>query len=121
MPAGGIPRFARLGAGAVAIGHRLPRMEHAMSRPSDVPELMIPQDDVVDEAEAARCLEVAAKMVQEFSATGGPDALKALLAVATEAPAEAAEHAVQLAGSVIEQTATLHEEVSRFLSYTRET
>jgi hypothetical protein len=82
---------------------------------------MIPQDVAVDEAEAARCLEVAAKMVQEFSAAGAPSALKSLLAVATETPAEAAEHAVQLANSVIDQTATLHEEVSRFLYYTRET
>ena len=92
-----------------------------MSTPSDVPELIIPQDVAVDEAEAARCLEVAAKMVQEFSATGAPSALKSLLAVATETPAEAAEHAAQLANSVIGQTTTLHDEVTRFLSMTRET
>ncbi len=91
-----------------------------MSTPSDVPKLTIPQDDTVDEAEAARCLEAAAKMVQEFSAAGAPGALKALLAVATEAPAEAATHAVQLAGSVIGQTTTLHDEVARFLSATRD-
>ena len=92
-----------------------------MSTPSDVPEFTIPQDEPVDEAEAARCLESAARMVQEFSGTGATGALKALLAVATEAPAEAATHAVQLAGSVIGQTTTLHDEVTRFLSVTRET
>ena len=92
-----------------------------MSTTSDVLELTIPQDDVIDEAEAARCLEVAANMVQEFSAAGAPNALKALLAVATEAPATAAEHAVQLAESMIGQTTTLHNEVRRYLSMTRET
>jgi hypothetical protein len=95
-------------------------MEPAMSTPSDVPELTIPQDVAVDEAEAARCLEVAARMVQEFSATSAPSALNSLLAVATEGPAEAAEHAVQLANAVINQTTTLHDEVTRYLSVTRE-
>ena len=92
-----------------------------MSTTSDVLELTIPQDDVIDEAEAARCLEVAARMVQEFSAAGASNALKTLLAVATEAPATAAERAVQLAESVIDQTTTLHNEVRRYLSVTRET
>ncbi len=89
-----------------------------MSTPSDVPELATPQD--ADEAEAARCLEEAARMVQEFSAAGGPGALKALLSVSEEAPAEAAEHALQLAGAVTAQTTTLHGEVTRFFSATRE-
>ena len=91
-----------------------------MSMPSDVPELVIPLDAGADEAEAARCLEEAARMVQEFSAAGGPGALSALLAVTGEAPAEAAEHALQLATSVTAQTTTLHDEVTRFLSVTRE-
>jgi hypothetical protein len=46
--------------------------------------------------------------------------LNALLAVAGEAPAEAAEQALQLATTVTVQTATLHDEVARFLSVTRE-
>ncbi len=90
-----------------------------MSMPSDVPQLEIPQG--IDEAEAARSLEVAARMVQEFSAAGGPSTLNALLAAAEEAPAEAAEHTRELAASVTAQTATLHDEVARFLSVTRET
>ena len=89
-----------------------------MSMPSDVPELATPQDAAVDEAEAARCLDEAARMVQEFSAAGAPDALNTLLAVAEEAPAEAAEHALQLATTVTAQTTTLHGEVARFLSIT---
>jgi hypothetical protein len=91
-----------------------------MSMPSDVPELATPQAADVDEAEAARCLEQAARVVQEFSAASGPGALSALLAVAQEAPAEAAEHALQLATAVTAQTTTLHGEVARFLSVTRE-
>ncbi len=91
-----------------------------MSTHSDVPELAIPQDVAVDEVEAARCLEVAARMVQEFSAASGPDALNALLGVATETPGEAAEDALQLAESVAHRTVTLHNEVTRFLSLTRE-
>ena len=91
-----------------------------MSMPSDVPELATPQGAAVDRAEAARCLEEAARMVQEFSAAGGPGALNALLAVAEEAPAEAAEHALQLATTVTAQTTTLQGEIARFLSVTRE-
>ena len=91
-----------------------------MSMPSDVPELAVPQGAAVDEAEAARSLEAAARMVQEFSAASGPSALSALLAVAEEVPAEAAEHGLQLATIVTAQTTTLHDEVARFLSVTRE-
>ena len=91
-----------------------------MSTPSDVPELATPQDADLDEAEAARCLEQAARVVQEFSAASGPGALSALLAIAEEAPAEAAEHALQLAGAVTAQTTTLPGEVARFFSGTRE-
>ena len=43
---------------------------NAMSMPSDVPELAIPGVTAVGEAEAARCMEDAARMVQEFSAAG---------------------------------------------------
>ena len=127
MAPSGSPRFARNGTGAVAIGgplqseaRRNRRMVSAMSTPNDVPELAIPQDAGVDEAEAARCLEVAARMVQEFSAAGGSGALNDLLAIAVEAPAGAAEHALHLAESVAGQTATLHDEVTRFLSAIQE-
>jgi len=96
-------------------------MEPAMSIPRDVPELTFPQDVAIDEVEAARCLDVAARMVQEFSAASASGALKGLLAAATEAPATAAGHAAQLAESVIGQTTTLHNEVRRYLSMTRET
>ena len=91
-----------------------------MSKSSDVPELATPQDSELDEAEAVRCLEQAARMVQEYSAISGPGALSDLLAVAGEAPAEAVEHALQLATSVTTQTTTLHGEVARYLSATRE-
>ncbi len=84
--------------------------------PRDVPELATPQNAAVDEAEAARFLEKAARMVQEFAAAGGPGALNALLAMSEEAPAETAEHALQLAETVTAQTTTLHGEVARFLS-----
>jgi hypothetical protein len=91
-------------------------MKDAMSMSSDVPELATPQDAALDEVEAARYLEEAARMVQEFAATGGPGALNALLAISGEAPAEAAEHALQLAETVTAQTTTLHGEVARFFS-----
>ncbi len=91
-----------------------------MSMPSDVPELAIPQDAAVDEAEAARYLEEAARMVQEFAAAGGPGALNALLAISQEAPAVAAERALQLATTMTAQTTTMHGEVARFLSVTQE-
>ena len=91
-----------------------------MSTPSDVPELAAPREAEDEEAEAARCLEEASRMVQEFSAAGGPGALNALLAVAERAPAEATAQALQLAGIVTAQTETLDSEVARFLSDTRE-
>ena len=104
----------------MAIKARCQRTEPAMSMSSDVPELATPHSAELDEAEAARCLEQAARVVQEFSAVSGPSALSDLLAVAGEAPAEAVEHALELATSVTAQTATLHGEVARFLSITRE-
>ncbi len=91
-----------------------------MSTPSEVPELATPQDAEDEVAEAARCLEEASRMVQEFSAAGGPGTLNALLAVAEGTPAEAAAQALQLAETVTAQTKTLHGEVARFLSVTRE-
>ena len=91
-----------------------------MSTPSDVPELTAPRNAEDEEAEAARCLEEASRMVQEFSAAGGPGALNALLVVAKGAPAEATAQALQLAGIVTAQTKTLDDEVARFLSETRE-
>ncbi len=90
-----------------------------MSMPRDVPELATPGDAAVDEAEATRCLEAAARMVQEFSAAGASGALDALLAIAEEAPAEAVERALELAETVVDKTTTLHGEVARFLSVTK--
>ena len=89
-----------------------------MSTPNDVPELATPQD--ADEAEAARCLEEAARMVQEFSAAGGPSTLNALLSTSEQPPAEAVGRALHLARAVTTQTTTLHGEVARFFSVTRE-
>ena len=91
-----------------------------MSMPSDVPQLAHPGDTAVDAAEATRCLEEAARMVQEFSDAGASGALDALLAIAEEAPAKAVEHALELAETVAEKTTTLHGEVARFLSVTQE-
>ena len=124
MAPSGTPRFAQIGAGPVAKGPlpkaRCQRTDDAMSMPRDVPELATPQDAALDEAEAARYLEEATRMVQEFAAAGGPGALSALLALSEEAPAEAAENALHLATTVTAQTTTLHGEVARFLSVTRE-
>ena len=51
-----------------------------MSLPSDVPELATPSEAAADEAEVARCLEEAARMVQNFADAGGTAAFVALLA-----------------------------------------
>ena len=91
-----------------------------MSMPSDVPELAAPENTAADEVETIRSLEEAARMVQEFAAAGGPGALNALLAVAEKAPGEALVQALDLADTVTAQTATLHGEVTRFLSVTQE-
>ena len=91
-----------------------------MSMPSDVPELAARSEAAIDEAETTRCLEEAARMVQEFSAAGGPSSLNALLAVAGETPDAAVAQALELAETVTTQTATLHSEVAHFLSVTRD-
>jgi len=91
-----------------------------MSLPSDVPELAIPSQPAADEAEVARCLEEAARMVQNFADAGGPAALVALLATAERDPGPAAEQALGLAKTVTKQTETLYGEVARFLSTTRD-
>ncbi len=89
-----------------------------MSIPGDVPQLAIPQG--TGDGEAAHCLEVAARKVQEFSAAGGSGALDAMLKITEEPSAWATPHALQLAETVVGQTKTLHDEVTRFLSVTRE-
>ena len=91
-----------------------------MSMPSDVPELAAPHGAEDDEAETIRCLEEAARMVQEFSAAGAPDSLNALLAATQGTPGEAAAQALELAGTVSKLTATLHGEVAHFLTATQE-
>ncbi len=89
-----------------------------MSLPSDVPELATPSQAAADEAEVARCLEEAARMVQNFADAGGTAALVTLLAIA-EDPGPAAERALGLAKTVTKQTETLHGEVARFLTTTK--
>ncbi len=90
-----------------------------MSLPSDVPELAAPKEAAADEAEVARCLEEAARLVQNFADAGAPAALVALLATTEESPGRAAERALGLAKTVTQQTETLHDEVTRFLSTTQ--
>ncbi len=90
-----------------------------MSLPSDVPELATPSEAAADEAEVARCLEEAARMVQNFADAGGPAALVALLATAEQDPGPAAEQALGLAKTVTQQTETRYGEVARFLSTTK--
>ncbi len=90
-----------------------------MLLPSDVPELATPSEAAADEAEVARCLEEAARMVQNFADAGGAAALVALLATAEEDPGPAAERALGLAKTVTAQTETLHDEVTRFLTTTK--
>ncbi len=90
-----------------------------MPLPSDVPELATPGQAAADEAEVARWLEEAARMVQSFADAGGPAALVALLAAAEADPGPAAERALGLAKTVTKQTETLYGEVARFLSTTK--
>jgi len=84
-----------------------------MSLPSNVPELAVPQSDVADEAEISRCLEGAAELVQGFAERGAVSALDIILAANGESEAR------QAAAAVLQQTATLQGEVSRFLSLTK--
>ncbi len=91
-----------------------------MSLPSDVPELATPGQAAADEAEVARGLEEAARMVQSFADSGGPATLVALFAAAEEDPSPAAERALGLAKTVTKQTETLHGEVVRFLTTTQD-
>jgi len=89
-----------------------------MSVSNIVPELAGPQADVVDAAEISRCLETAAALVQGFAERCTISALDALLAAAGDGSASDPDRARLIAGGVLQQTATLHEEVGRFLSLT---
>jgi hypothetical protein len=91
---------------------------HKMSLPSNVPELAVPQSDAVDEAEISRCLESAAELVQGFADRGALSALDAILPTNGESPAADADRVKQAATMALQQTATLHDEVSRFLTMT---
>ncbi len=92
-----------------------------MSLPSDVPALTTPSDAAADDAaEVTRCLEEAARMVQDFAGAGAPATLVALIAAAEESPGPSAEGALGLAKTVTEQTQTLYAEVERFLATTQE-
>ncbi len=92
-----------------------------MPSPSDVPELASPIESAADEADAARCLEEAARMVQDFAAAGAPAALVALLACVEADPGASTERALGLARTVTEQAETLQGEVRRFLMSTHHT
>ena len=91
-----------------------------MSSPSDVPALTTPSEAAADAAEVTRCLEEAARMVQNFAGAGAPATLVALLAAAEENPGPSAERALGLAKTVTKQTQTLHTGVERFLATTQE-
>jgi hypothetical protein len=90
-----------------------------MSVSSNVPELAVPHADIVDAAEISRCLETAAVLVQSFAERCTVGALDALLAAAGDGPAIGLDRAHQIADGVLQQTVTLHEEVGRFLSLTK--
>ncbi len=90
-----------------------------MSLPSNVPELAVPQSDAVDEAEISRCLESAAVLVQGFAERGAVSALDAILAISGDVVPSACDRARLAAAAVLQQTVTLQDEVSRFLSLTR--
>ncbi len=93
-----------------------------MPAPSNVPELVVPQSDAADEAEVSRCLEGAADLVQDFADLGAISALDALLAAADDSiPAvlDRADSAQAVATTALQQTATLNDEVGRFLSLTK--
>lgn len=89
-----------------------------MSLPSNVPELVVPQTDAADEAEISRCLEGAAELVQGFAERGAISALDLMLAAGSDSAPGASDQARQAAAAVLQQTATLQDEVSRFLSLT---
>ena len=90
-----------------------------MSLSSNVPELAVPQADIADAAEIGRCQETAAALVQGFAERCTVSALDALLAAAGDGKASGTDRARQIADSIQQQTATLHEEVGRFLSLTK--
>jgi len=90
-----------------------------MSLPSNVPELEAPQTGAVDEAEIGRCIESAAEIVQGFAERGVLSALDAILATKGKSLLAGADQARLTAALVMQQTATLHDEVSRFLSLTK--
>jgi len=90
-----------------------------MSLPSNIPELAVPQQGAIDEAEISRCIEAAAALVHGFANRGAPAALEALLAAASEPLSASVGRARQIAATVLQQTATLDDEVARFLSLTK--
>lgn len=85
----------------------------------NVPALAAPQPDALDAAEISRCLDSAAELVQSFAERGAIGALDALLAAAGDTTPADTAGARLAAAEALQQTATLHEEVGRFLSLTR--
>jgi hypothetical protein len=90
-----------------------------MSVPHNVPELEVPQADIVDAAEISRYQETAAALVQGFSERCAVSALDAILAAAGDGSMAGTDRARLVANGIQQQTATLEEEVGRFLSLTK--
>ena len=87
-----------------------------MSRPDNIPDLIIPRNESADAQEQARCLESAADLVADFTQACGPYALEALFDAAADAPAPAVERARQIAESITTQSETLEDELAHFLA-----
>ena len=68
-----------------------------MSVPSNIPELAVPKTAADDAAEFERCLEHAAKLVQNFADDSAPGALDALLSLGEESPRHNAQRALRMA------------------------
>ena len=75
--------------------------------------------ELVSARERERCLEHAAKLVQNFADDSAPGALDALLSLGENDARQDAQRALRMARSVTKQTKVLHTEVDRFLSVKR--
>ena len=91
----------------------------AMSVPSNIPELAVPDKAAADAAEFERCLEHAAEMVQNFADDSAPSVLDALLSLGEQGARQDAQRALRMARGVTKQAKVLHTEVDRFLSTKR--
>ncbi len=90
-----------------------------MPRSHKMPQLDAPHDGTASAVEQAACLSNAAKLVVGFAQQSAPDSLDALIAAENaDTPGQAAEIAREAAKAATSQTATLLEEVERFLALT---